>query len=214
MGKDTGKDTDSGWTPRYLRAWVFYIAMVGLVLGGLTLLGMGVLGVNLLEYILGRGAVVAYLFIGACTLYVMFDRDTYLPFLGPTHAPCGALEPRTPTGANREIALTITPRTKVLYWASEPAMEGLKNIPSWRGAYLGYDNTGIAVSDDTGRVVLRVRTPQQYRVPLHGLLEPHVHYRICEESGWMGRVMTVPVQGAPTIEPFSGQDAEYMATWI
>ena len=212
--KHTSKHTSNGWTPRYVRAWIFYIAMAGLVVAGLTLFGMGLLGVNLLERVLGQGAVIVYLLIGACTLYLMFDRDTYLPFLGPTHSPCGALEPRTPVGASQEVVLQITPHTKVLYWASEPATEGLKNIPSWKGAYLGYDNTGVAVSDDVGRVVLRVRPPQPYRVPLYGLLEPHVHYRICEESGWMGRVMTVPIQGAPTVEPFSGQDAEHMATWI
>jgi hypothetical protein len=188
--------------------------MIGLVLGGLDALGRGLFGVHLLEKGLGGAAVVAYLLIGLSALYVMFDRDTYLPFLGPTHAPCGALEPRTPVGATTEVVIHTTPRTKVLYWASEPETEGLKDIPSWKGAYLGYENTGIAVSDESGRAVLRVRNPQRYRVPIHGLLEPHVHYRVCEESGWMGRVMTVPVKGVPSVEGFSGQNLEYTAMWV
>ena len=197
----------------YIRTMLFYTAMIGVMIGGLNTLFMGLLGTNVLESITGRGVVLLYLFIGISTLYLMFDRDTYLPFLGPAHIPCGALEPRYPKGANREIVVHITPNTKVLFWASEPAMEGLKNVPSWKGAYLGYENTGVAVSDDKGMAILRVRTPQQYRVPIHGLLEPHIHYRVCEESGWMGRVMTVPVKGVPSVEPFSGQLHEYSATW-
>ena len=197
-----------------IRAKMFFIAMIGLVVGGLHLFALGLFDVNLLESVFGRLAVWVYLFIGMCALYVMMDRDTYLPFLGPAHIPCGALEPRTPKGANREIVIQTNPHTKVLYWASEPATEGLKDIPSWKGAYLGYDNTGITVSDEKGRAVLRVRTPQRYRVPIHGLLEPHVHYRVCEESGWMGRVMTIPIEGTPSVEHFSGKSSEYMATWV
>jgi uncharacterized membrane protein YuzA (DUF378 family) len=210
----TGEENDNGWTPRYIRAWIFYLAQVALVIGGLTLLGMGLLGRNLLEDLLGGASVVVYLLVGVAALYVMVDRDTYLPFLGPTHVPCSALEPRSPKGADREIVVQVAPLAKVLYWASEPNTEGLKNIPSWKGAYLGYENTGVAVADASGRVVLRVRAPQPYRVPIRGLLEPHVHYRVCEESGWLGRVMTVPVEGVPTVEPFAGATLEYRAMWI
>ena len=204
---------DNGWTPRYVRTLLFYVSMAAIIVGGLNTLFMGLLEINLIEAITGRGAVLIYLFIGIGTLYLMFDRDTYLPFLGPAHIPCGALEPRFPKGANREIIVHVAPQSKVLYWASEPAMEGLKNIPSWKGAYLGYENTGVALSDDKGLAILRIRTPQRYRVPIQGLLEPHVHYRVCEESGWMGRVMTVPVEGVPSVEPFSGQLHEYSAMW-
>lgn len=210
----TQAGADHGWTPRYIRAWIFYLAQLALVIGGLTLLGMGLLGRNLLEDLLGGAAVVLYLLIGLAALYVMFDRDTYLPFLGSTHVPCGVLEPRSPTGADREVIVQVAPLAKVLYWASEPSMEGLKNIPSWKGAYLGYENTGVAVADASGRVVLRVRSPQPYRVPIKGLLEPHIHYRVCEESGWLGRVMTVPVEGTPAVEPFAGASLEHRAMWI
>lgn len=92
-------------------------------------------------------------------------------------------------------------------------MEGLKDIPSWKGAYLGYENMGVVVADSSGKAVLRIRPPQRYQVPIKGLLEPHVHYRVCEESGWMGRVMTVPVEGAPQVEPFAGESLEYAAMW-
>ena len=28
-------------------------------------------------------------------------------------------------------------------------------------------------------------------VPLKGKLEPHVHYRVCGEAGWLGRINTI-----------------------
>lgn len=195
-----------------LRIRLGWIARIGLVVGGLHLLGCG-FGVPLLD-ILGPFATVAYLFIGLCALYLVADRDTYLPFLGPAHIPCGALEPRVPVGANRELVIRTAPNKKVLYWAAEPAMEGLKNIPSWKGAYLGYENTGVAVSDAEGRAVLQVRNPQPYHVPIKGLLDPHVHYRVCEDSGWLGRVMTIPVDGTPDVEGYTGPESEYAAGWV
>lgn len=198
----------------YGRAWWGYIARIGLIVGGLHLLILGVTGVPILEKIFGEAVWVVYSGIGLCALLLMANRDTYLPFLGPSHVPCGALELRTPTGANREVVIQTTPKTKILYWAAEPATEGVKDIPSWKGAYLGYDNMGITQSDASGRAVLRVRQAQPYRVPIKGLLEPHVHYRVCEASGWLGRVMTIPLEGAPAVEPFSGVTHEYTATWI
>lgn len=199
---------------RHIRIWMVYLSQGLLVLGGLTLLAKGLLERDLWEDLLGGAAVVVYLLMGAAALYVMFDRDTYLPFLGPTHVPCSALEPRTPTGATRAVIVHVPPRAKVLYWAAEPAMEGLKTLPSWKGAYLGYENTGVTVADASGQAVLRVRTPQPYQVPIKGLLEPHIHYRVCEDSGWLGRVMTVPVEGTPAVEPFAGSSLEYRAMWI
>ena len=48
--------------------------------------------------------------------------------------------------------------------------------------------------------MLKVREPQAYTVPFKGRLSPHVHYRVCGEAGWMGKINTVfldkqPVEG-------------------
>jgi hypothetical protein len=135
----------------------------------------------------------------------MFDRDTYLPFLGPMVAPCSVLQDRVPPGATRDVTVTVTPNSKVLYWAAEPASAKLEKINSWKEAYLQYDNAGVATSDATGKVVLRVRDPQPYTVPMKGRLEPHVHYRICGDAGWMDRIRTVFVRDTK-VEGFESKE--------
>ena len=64
-------------------------------------------------------------------------------------------------------------------------------INSWKEAYLEYQNAGVATSNGEGVVILKVREPQAYTVPLKGKLEPHVHYRVCGEAGWLGRINTI-----------------------
>ena len=121
----------------------------------------------------------------------MFDRDTYLPFLGPTVAPCSVLQNRDPPGATREIKVVVSPNTKVIYWAAEPASEKLEKLNSWKNAYLEYDNAGVTTSNGEGVAVFKVRDPQAYKVPFMGRINPHIHYRVCGEAGWMGRIDTV-----------------------
>ena len=54
-----------------------------------------------------------------------------------------------------------------------------------------YENAGVATADPTGEAVLKVREPQAYTVPLKGRIEPHIHFRVCGDGGWMGHVKTV-----------------------
>jgi hypothetical protein len=129
----------------------------------------------------------------------MFDRDTYLPFLGPMVVPCSVLETRDPPGATREVKLNVGPNAKIIYWAAEPSSGDKLN--SWKNAYLDYQNAGVAVSNGNGEAVLKIREPQSYKVPFKGKLAPHVHYRVCGEAGWMGRINTVMLN-KNTIEGF------------
>ena len=149
------------------------------------------MNVNFLERLVGlRISTGLYLLVGLSALYVMFDRDTYLPFLGPTLVPCSTLQNREPPGATKDVQIVITPNTKVVYWAAEPSADGLKNVNSWMDAYQKYDNAGVATSNANGVAHLKVRDPQSYKVPFMGKLESHIHYRVCGEAGFMGRVET------------------------
>jgi hypothetical protein len=123
----------------------------------------------------------------------MFNRDTYLPFLGQMVAPCSVLSESTPSGSTLEVKVIVSPNSKVMYWAAEPANEKYEKINNWKQAYLNYDNAGVTTSDAEGVAVLKVRDPQSYRVPFKGRLDPHVHYRVCGEAGWLGRIQTVKV---------------------
>jgi hypothetical protein len=162
-------------------------------------------GVDVLQWVVGKSAIgiLLYGLIGLSALGIMFNRDTYLPFLGPTVMPCGALQDREPPGATKEIRVSVEPHRKIIYWAAEPANENLKTIRSWQEAYQKYENAGVTTSDGTGQATLRVRAPRSYQVPTGGVLDPHIHYRVCEEAGWMGRIYTVPVHDKSAVEGFS-----------
>jgi uncharacterized membrane protein YuzA (DUF378 family) len=187
------------WSPTYVQKLVFKIAMVLLIVGGINWLLLGLFDINLVSGIFGKGffATFIYVLVGVSALVVMFDRDTYLPFLGPMVAPCSVLENRDPPGATREVKVVVEPNVKIIYWAAEPASKTLEKINSWKQAYLNYDNAGVATSGSDGTAVLKVRDPQGYKVPLKGELAPHVHYRVCGEAGWMGKINTVFIDQKP-----------------
>jgi uncharacterized membrane protein YuzA (DUF378 family) len=133
-----------------------------------------------------------YFLVGVAALYLVFKRDSYLPFLGETILPCAAFGPRTPDNANQEVTITTLPNTKVVYWASEPKKDASgAELESWNVAYNDYTNSGVAVSDDKGKAVLHFRgSPRAYTVPYKGTIKPHVHFRICKSLGMLGPVQT------------------------
>jgi uncharacterized membrane protein YuzA (DUF378 family) len=172
---------------------MFKIAVVLILIGAINWLLIGVFETNLVESVLGKGFLsrTIYILVGVAALSIAFNRDTYLPFLGETVLPCSIIPERTPPGATKELKVPAPAGAKVLYWAAEPAMENLKNIPDWQTAYSKYENAGVAVADSMGMATLKVRAPQAYSVPFKGRLEPHIHYRICSDTGMLGRIKTV-----------------------
>lgn len=172
----------------------FYMLVVFLVLmGSINWFSIGVLGQDLVRLALPpRYARWVYIVIGLAAVGLLFRRDVYLPFLGETLVPAGALAQKTPQNANDQVTVTTKPGSKVVYWAAEPNPTQGKDLPSWDIAYAGYENSGVAVADDTGKAILRIRgPPQAYKVPMKGALQPHIHFRVAETNGFMGRVQTL-----------------------
>jgi len=190
----------------YIKKKIFMIAMMLIIVGALNWLLIGVLDFNIVNALFGKSIVARaiYVIIGLAALAILCDRDTYLPFLGETVLPCAGLPNRIPPGASKELHVTAPPNSKVLYWASEPALESLKQINDWRVAYQNFENAGVATADEQGVVLLKVRPPQPYTVPWKGRLEPHVHFRICGDGGMLGRVKTVYIKDG-RVEGFSQQ---------
>jgi uncharacterized membrane protein YuzA (DUF378 family) len=177
-----------------LHKYAHIIAIVFVIIGALNWLAIGVIKVNLLEKVFGPSSIiprVLYVIVGVSALGLAFHRDTYLPFLGPTVIPCSLIPERIPEGANTTVEVKVRPGSKVLYWAAEPATEGLKKINDWRGAYLKYMNAGVTIAGTDGTAKLLLKNPQPYTVPWKGRLEPHVHFRVCEQNGMMERIETV-----------------------
>lgn len=184
---------------------LFKIAIVLILIGAVNWLTIGVFKLNMVESLLGSGVLARgiYILVGVAALSIAFNRDTYLPFLGETVLPCSIIPERTPPGATKELKVPAPPGAKVLYWAAEPAMEGLKNIPDWQTAYAKYENAGVTTADSTGLATLKVRLPQAYVVPFKGRIEPHIHFRICSDTGMLGRIKTVFVSDGH-VEGFRG----------
>ena len=175
-----------------MRGLGFIVAVVLLLAGAFNWLVIGISGVNVLEVLFGKMvARILYVVVGLAALFVAFNRDTYLPFLGETVMPCSIIPEHVPKDANTSMTVHVSPGATVLYWAAEPSTEGLKKITDWRGAYLKYMNAGVVKADGEGTAVLLVRAPQPYSVPWKGRLEPHIHFRVCAGDGFLGRIKTV-----------------------
>jgi uncharacterized membrane protein YuzA (DUF378 family) len=173
----------------------FKVAMIFIVVGAFAWLIVGLTRINPVEALLGkRYARLIYILVGISALFIAFNRDTYLPFLGETVMPCAAIPEKTPPGATRQLRVQVPPGSKVLYWASEPGMDDLKQILDWKEAYAKFENAGVTTAGEDGIATLRVRSPQAYTVPFKGRLEPHVHFRVCSWDGMLSRVKTVYVQ--------------------
>ncbi len=181
---------------RMIDKWLHLLAMALVVVGALNWGLVGVFGFNAVSALLGRGALanIVYAAVGIAGLSIAFHRDTYLPFLGETVMPCSAIPESTPEHADTVVSLSgLSPNAKVLFWSAEPATEGLGRIKTWQQAYLGFANAGVTTADAAGHATLRVRKPQPYTVPIHGRIESHVHWRVCQDGGMLGPVQLTPV---------------------
>jgi uncharacterized membrane protein YuzA (DUF378 family) len=181
--------------PVYAKILLFKMAMILLIFAGISLASDNLFRFNLIQELFGDGPVskVIYLFIMVSAFTIMFDRDTYLPFLGPMVLPCSVLKDVSPPGATRLVKIIVAPKAKVLYWASEPSTKKFEKLNNWKYAYLGYENAGVATANENGIATLKVREPQPYTVVLKGKLDPHIHYRVCGKDGWMGSIKTVKI---------------------
>lgn len=186
---------------RYEKYMLRALAALLLVIGGIK---MGLSGLDGSVTVMGYRVPTAFLLlVGVAALGVAFCRDFYLPFLGESVMPCSVLEPKVPENADTEVKVLVKPGDKVLYWASEPANESMKELKDWRHAYLGYKNAGVAIADADGFAALQVRHPQPYTVPMKGNLEAHVHYRVCMHDGFIGSVKTVKLDGREMFEDYA-----------
>jgi hypothetical protein len=168
--------------------------MILVVVGGIAWFIYGATSgrINLVERIFGRGRLGRVIFyaVGIATLLIMFDRDTYLPFLGETVLPSGALPEKTPERWTEKVTVDVEPNSKVVFWAAEPGDHGEDPVI----AYKGYENAGVTISSADGKADLKVRSPQSYSVPVMGNLASHIHYRVFTGPGILGPVKSVQLR--------------------
>jgi len=139
--------------------------------------------------------IITVLILGS-VIYHVFQRDYYLPFLGPTVIPVplthllggklplthlldGKLPENKGSGELIQVSLSDIPaNTRVIFWAAKSNLDGVWSNPI--DAYQGYNNSGLAKTDDTGNVTIQVNCPSDYKISKFGFnkkLSKHVHYR-------------------------------------
>jgi hypothetical protein len=140
-----------------------------------------------------------YIIMGCLAVYLLFNRNTYLPFLGESAVPSN-LFCETTSKINLEdptkniISFTIyAPNAdKVIWWASNPnEKSNEKNLPTPKEAYGEYENSGVSNVQDDGYAYVTFQCPQKYKV-LFGKLPKHIHYRETH-GGMLSEVKTINV---------------------
>jgi uncharacterized membrane protein YuzA (DUF378 family) len=170
------------------------IAMALVLIGSLNWGLVGLFDFNLVQAIGALTHVsvinVVYMLVALSAVFLLFRRDTYLPFLGKSAFPCGALAEKIPDKADTTVQVqNVKPGSNVVFWAAEPS-DKVINHPLQ--AYDRWANSGVTRSDEAGVATLHVRRPGQYKVPPFGRTLPiHVHYRVCYKNGMLGPVKTV-----------------------
>ena len=148
---------------------------------------------NLIDNEIGTALKVFSLVSCILALILMFQRDTYLPFLGYTALPKSLIKDMI-APANSNVYANIEVKdvpdgTKIIYWGAKPSKLPLPN--PW-DAYDHYQNAGVTEIRG-GKAQLRFHCPATYKVPSGVTLNRHVHYRICYEDGMIGPVETTYV---------------------
>jgi uncharacterized membrane protein YuzA (DUF378 family) len=177
--------------------YIELVSKVFLILAGLSYTLKFTTDKDLFEYI--QNSMVTYiilLLIGLATLYNMFNRDYYLSFLGKTVIPISSKIEKSEKSNNViDVVLEDLPRqTSVIYWAS--MKQDSQDILNYTEAYGNYSNSGIAQTDENGRVVVKIECPSEYTVPKFGFfrrkLNKHIHYRyeIPNKKGLYSRIYT------------------------
>lgn len=141
---------------------------------------------------------ISYLIIGICTLYLLIfqQRQMFLSFLNETVMPPTIFKSQAPFFSNSKLTVDAPGGYMVIYWAANPAKKYYDNINSWREAYDGFKNTGVAdVVNDKAELVFSI--PVRYKVTMGmttKLLDRHIHYRILYPDGIMSKVYTKKIK--------------------
>ena len=190
-------DEDSFFEPKTKRQiQLHFISAVLLTIGALNWGTIGLLGKNFIAQLFSEQRMIAtfiYIVIGLAGLYLILERDLYLPFLSQGILPCNLLQVSPPDNWETRVPVEVPPNAFVVYWAAEKRISPV--MLTAEQAYNGFTNSGVALADANGNAVLHLRNPQSYTVSTFGLfnqtLEPHVHYRVCSRgSGKLSEVKT------------------------
>lgn len=190
-------DEEGFFEPRTKRQiQLHFISAIVITIGALNWGAIGISGRNFIAQLFSEQRMIAtfiYILIGLAGLYLVFERDLYLPFLSQGIVPCRLLQISQPDNWEVRVPVEVPPNAFVMYWAAEKRISPV--MLTAEQAYNDFTNSGVALADSNGNAVLHLRNPQSYTVSKFGLfnqtLEPHVHYRVCGRgTGKLSEVKT------------------------
>ena len=164
-----------------------------LIIGGVAWGIYGVFNTNIVKKILPNSTAqkVVYILVGLSALFLMFNRNFYLPFLDKTVLPQSLLKKdNKPDNSTFSIKVKVNPNARIIYWASESNND--KNTPV-SVAYGKFKNSGITTADKNGYANLVLRKMSGYSVKkglFNKKLRPHIHYRYTLPNGLMSEIKT------------------------
>jgi uncharacterized membrane protein YuzA (DUF378 family) len=195
-----------------LRVYFHMLIMILVILGSLNWGIVGIFRINLLEQLFDEPKirVILYIIIGLAGLYLLFRRDTYLPFLSEGVLPEALLKEKRPEHFEKEILIHTVPNSTIAYWASDsPSKKVVQKIQRAELAYDKFENSGVVKADAKGNARLFIDTPQRYEVGSLGInktLPRHLHYRVFKDW-YMSPVYTVMLESysEKKNEPFTSE---------
>lgn len=144
------------------------------------------------KYIMTSGESFKYVVLLA-VVYLGFNRDFYLPFLGKCVFPVTEKAQNT-SDRIQVVVKKMPPNVRVLYWAAKPSTDTFANPFI---AYDDYANMGTATTNSNGEATFSVQCPGKYYVgKWKKEIPPHVHYRyeLPPHKGMFSRVYTTSLK--------------------
>lgn len=182
-----------------------FFARIILILGGLNYLYMGFFSKTgfffLTPQLVNKNVInMIFIFIGLVSLYLFFNRDYYLPFLGETIVP--TISPLKKNNKNilKTTIKNLPPNSTVIYWAARSG-EDTQLMTDPYIAYGDYTNSGVVKSNEKGEAELEYECPMKYTVSKFGitkkLLHRHIHYRYMDPNlpGFLSKIKTIYLNG-------------------
>jgi len=150
-----------------------------IIIGSLNYLTSSVVNVNIFKKITENHFVLRFIgiLIGLAGVYFAFNRDFYLPFLGPTVIPVTLAAKKVDNLTNVQLT-NLPPNTKVIYWAAKSTNDTIDDPIT---AYKDYTNSGMSISNSNGELIVQVECPSKYTISKFKVftktLPKHIHYR-------------------------------------
>ena len=191
---------------RSFKIYLHFLCAIILLIGGLNWGLIGMFDYNLVEdsnrntFQTKIFTEIVYTLVGLCAIYLLMQREFYLPFLGHSVVPESLIQThKLPFEPTIEVEVdVVSGAKKVMFWAANPSESS--SVEKYDIAYGKFGNSGV-VDVINGKATMVLACPQQYWVPKWGMertLFKHVHYREVFEDGFVGEVKTVDLTGVCT----------------